>query len=230
MNTGKLASRLAMGALLCTTVGGAHAAAVTLTGWTYGSGQSVNVTAPNYSGKAGGFKGSLSGAGGFDTGLFETYCVELTEHFSFSSSPMQNYELVAGTDYFSAAKALSLGKLVSYVNANPGAVDDSRESASMQLAIWNVIYDTDLSLTGGSFRDSSTLNTYAGQLLSASSQLLSSAVEVFVLRKAGSQDFLLTRASLSPQSVPEPASGWLALAALGAWGGATGWRRRRNKM
>ena len=89
----------------------------------------------------------------------------------------------------------------------------------MQLAIWNIIYDQDLSLSGGSFRDTSSFGTYAGQLLAASSSLLDSAVDVFVLRKAGSQDFLLTRARTPPQgqTVPEPGSLWLALAALAAW-------------
>ena len=124
---------------------------------------------------------------------------------------MTGYDVVAGDLYFGAASATKIGKLVSFVQDNVGAVDTSAESTSMQLALWNLIYDGDSSLVSGSFTDTSTHAAYANVLLAGSQALASSAIDVFALRKAGSQDFLLTA-----HRVPEPGS--LALGLLGLAG------------
>ena len=218
-----LAATAAFGAVLLTASASAQAAAVTLTGWTYGAGHAVRTSGPVYTGRAGGFTGRLEGAGaGFDTPSFQTYCVELTERFSFSRSPMQGYEVVDGLSYFGAATAERIGKLVTWVHDNTWAVDSSRESASMQLALWNLIYDGDNSLTQGLFRDARPRAGYATQLLGWSQGLEASRFDVFVLRKAGSQDFLLTRLR-----VPEPGS--VALVALALAGLAAARRTARQR-
>ena len=102
-----------------------------------------------------GFELGLGGFGAaFDSANFETYCVELTQSFYLPSGDMTGYVLMPGASYaewLHPATANRIGQLITYVNAHPGAVDNAAESTSLQLAIWNSIYDTDNTLAGGSF-------------------------------------------------------------------------------
>lgn len=207
----------AAAALACLGLMSAQAANVTLTGWAYNNGNTVHTTM--YSGLAGGFKGTLANAGSFDTSPFITYCVELTEYFSFSSTAMTGYNIVGGDSYFGAAKADQLGRLMSWVSTHPTAVDTAAESTALQLAIWNIVYDGDWNVSSqGSFRDTSSYAPMADSLLQQASASSTSLYRVYALTKSGSQDFLLL------QAVPEPASAALVVLALGAAAGAA--RRR----
>jgi hypothetical protein len=196
----------------------AQAADINMTGWAFGSGQTVNVTAPTYNGQAGGFKGQLTNAGVFNTANLITYCVELTQSFSLPSF-MTGYSIVSGNSYFGAGVSSTLGKLMTYAYSNPSFVDTSAESGSLQLAIWNAIYDTDSTLATGAFKNTANLgiNTLANSFL-ANAATTTSVYNVFVLKKEGSQDFILL------QAVPAPAS--LALAALALAALAASSRRR----
>jgi len=225
-------SSRALRALLCGValaagfvgVRSAHAAPiVNLTGWTFGNGNTVNVANPAHNGLAGGFTGSISGFGApFDSPSFQTYCVEITQSFSLPSGNMSGYSIVPASAYAEwtlPTTANRIGQLITYVNANPTAVDTAAESTSLQLAIWNSIYDTDSTLTGGSFLDTTSYAAYADTLLAASASTVSN-VNVFVLTNPNSQDFLVTT------PVPEPETYALVLAGLGAMAMVT---RRRSR-
>ena len=91
----------------------AQAATMTLTNWTWSQGNNVNASAPAYSGQGGGFSGTLSGSGGFD-GPIDTFCVELTQTFNWNTA-YHDYSVVSAASYFTAAKANTLDKLITYV-------------------------------------------------------------------------------------------------------------------
>lgn len=228
--------RAAAAILLLTGAAAAQAAHVTLTGWTFGSGNGVAVTygvGQAYNGAAGGFKGSLSGtpANAFDTNNFLTYCIELTEGFGFGMSPMTGYTVVDGASYFGsrhgdAGKATRLAQLLTFVDANPALLDSAAESTAMQLAVWNLVYDNDFSVSvAGSFNDASGYRSMANTLLAGAAGVTQTRFTVYALERAGTQDFLLAARSPEPATgLPEPA-GW-GLTALAFM--AAGWARHRR--
>jgi Thioester domain len=226
-------------ALLGGVVMASQAATMTLNTWTFGSGNAVNVSAPTYNGQGGGFSGTLSGAGVPFDGAIKSYCVEVGEFFNFGTA-YNTYNVVTSVSYFGASKALSLAKLLTY--ANPlvsGAADKDYASTALQLAIWNTVYDTDLSLSAGTFKNTSDagLNTLATSFLTGATSAVNN-LQLFVLSSgkpllptAGQQDQLIWLDGGGPSggNVPEPTSLALAFGALGALGFATTRRRRADQ-
>lgn len=210
-------ARLGLAALLGWPGAASLAAEVTLIGWAFEAGNAVSGN--HYQGRAGGFAGQLQGAGGFDTHHFITYCVELSESFSFSHQPMTGYQVVDGASYFGADKAEALGRLVSYASSDATRVDTAAESTSYQLAIWNLVYDDDWSVSvAGSFDDRSRYAPYADGLLHGAASVPENLYDIFALRRRGSQDFLLAgrRPDGDRSSAPLPSSLLLAGLALAA--------------
>lgn len=217
---------------------GARAEEVMVSGWAYGAGNDVlaGTAAARYSGPAGALAGSLGGAAVHDSGPFKTYSVELGEAPGFQTVAPAQYQLVGGAQYFltrrgDAAIAERLGRLMTYAYDNPGLVQSAGGSTALQLAIWNVVYDTDYTVTAdprssrskvARFSDSSIYQGAANTLLAGARTVLDSKVRIFVLERAGSADLLLN--PLADPNVPEPGSLLLAASALAA---STVVRRRR---
>lgn len=195
------------------------AVTVNLAGWTYGSGNAVNVGTPTYSGQAGGFSGALSNAGPYDNASFATYCVELGQTFSFGVT-YNDYKIIKGDTYGLWANnpttAGQIGQLMTYVGTL-GPLS-SMQSTGVQMAIWELVYETQNSRNGGYSLDTgsftnipSTPNTFGNSLLSAFSAT-TSLYSVDVLENANHQDFLILTA------VPEPEGYALAFAGLACIG------------
>ena len=214
----------------------ARAGGVALDSWAYGAPVaplSLNTGATAAGGSSslvwgGAFNASISGLPGWGGGSLVTYCVELEEAFELGRSVASGYTVVGGAEYFQrrrgdAGIAARLGALMTW-EADHQAARTADSSSAMQLAVWNLVYDPagDPGLFAGSFmttgsRWTAVLGRQADSFL-AQSQGTPSRYEVFVLERAGSQDFLMLAplGLRDPSAVPVPATWALVLLGLGA--------------
>ena len=216
--------------LACATVPAlsAHAGTLTLTGWEYGSAGVVRMSlspVPNVNLLAGALSGTVSGLTGKHAdfnGKLVTYCVELTQWAPGWRSATSGYSVVSGLTYFGANhRGNQLGSFMTFVDTQSlFDVGDPRvaNSGAVQLAIWNIVYDSDFTLAAGSMQES--INT---AYRDAATQLLGgwnlwstsgghSHYKVYVLHHAHYQDFLLLeRVQPGTQHHAVPLPGTLAL-------------------
>ncbi len=242
-----LRTTLAMALL---AAGAAQAGTVQFNGWAYNNGNHVALvhggSNPATSVQAGSFDVHLSGFTGTPAlnGDFDAYCVELTQTVGLNSRNT-DYSLVAAGSYFDAGKLAALTRLVGFVDhrrlmdsASNGFKDD--QSTAVQLAIWNIVYDTDNTLAysaGAAFSEAPTASRTDYQasransdgtrfvgadalLAGAASFAAGSGYQLYVLRSASAQDQLI----VTRGTVPEPSS--VALVALALAGAGFAARRR----
>lgn len=254
------ATKVAVAVALVTTAGAASAqTTVRFNGWAEGTGgtsASYNFTVDPRTGRASTGTGT---GGGFsvtvnNTDSFAAYCTELFQYISVGSTYTDYTRVTNAPDYkwsssspgvngWDPARANAIneriGQLWAYAGATYGltgvpgtshAGSTQANSTALQWAIWNVVYDTDNTLSSGNFWITGD-STNSSILSTANAMLAHSATYGFrynldVLRAAGRQDQIITDGIRTP--VPEPGTYALMLAGLSAVGFVA--RRRRAKQ
>ncbi len=147
---------------------------------------------------------------------FDTYCVDLAQNVSSGNTYTYNVLSLTDAGYTPAQQSMLRQLWTSY---KPGA-DTANESAALQLAIWEVIYDTNNNLSTGTFKvnSTSTQRTAAQALITNAANALSNPApggapilrELVVLRSSSAQDQITEL----PPTVPTPGAAALAVAGL----------------
>lgn len=205
----RLAATVAAVAALCAApTASADPGVLIATGYSNGS---ASFTTNLGSFNAGGFNGTWNAQG------IQFWCIELTQTFSFNTPY---------TDYLSAPETTSvlnaLGQL--FTLAYGSALTDANHSAAFQLAVWELVYDSDHSLqspgafyvTGGN----STARTIAQGWLSSLGPNSPDTVNLTFLTSDRHQNFVTF--------VPEPAP--IALLALAMLAMMVVRRRREHRI
>jgi hypothetical protein len=229
----------------------------TLKGTAYSNASmNVDVTTPPWGGGAGQFQGYFDPDGATGTSdFFRFFCLELTQSFSFGSvynytryegvrtinsstdrpvDTQNNKELTYLYDLFYPSK--STGNFSAGPSSVFGNFTSTKDSVAMQLAIWNIWYDTDFTLNGGNFHwgtsqlsaEGIRANEMLGEVKAAleKSSKLSGEWTLYHFVNDANQNFLsATYASGDPPNrIPLP--GTLALFGIGLAG--LGLARRKS--
>lgn len=197
----------------------AFADSVILDDFTFPPGLPLSVSAPAYSGPAGQFTGLLNG------NSFVTYCTDLAQTFQFDVL-YTDYSVVSGVTAWGAQKSLDLDKLISAAIGS-GVPTDNAQSAAVQAAVWEVIYETSgtYDLGSGSFIGTSSdagVQTYLNSINWAGIAAGPVTHHVDQLYSRSHQDFMVTT------PVPEPGTYALLLAGLAGIGFVARRRSRRD--
>lgn len=149
--------------------------------------------------------------------VFTTYCVDLAQTVTGNTNYTFDVLDLADAGYTATQMDLLTNLFAEYFPV----VSTADDSAAFQLAVWNVIYDTDTTTSAGTFRASSpnasiaTATSWLGTVSAPGFVRNGAAPQLVVLRSPTNQDQIAL--------VPSPATG--ALAAAGA---ALALRRRRS--
>lgn len=220
-----------LASLAAGAVGSAHALDTKFTGWAAGSSVSVTVAeslamtlangGSSIATQAGGYNTTISNAGVLD-GSFVSYCVDLGQYLNING-------IYNGGLYKADNAATSFGnryndilKLFSYgYNAETNA--NAVKSAGFQIALWEMVYETDYSYNVGDgkikFSSSAAALNEAASFLAKAASFSGQSLNLQVLRSDSYQDV----AFATP--VPEPGAYALMLVSLATVGVMT--RRRK---
>jgi len=197
---------------------------------------SVNVT--GYSGVGGQFNGNFWDAGAKPVdSFFRFFCIELAEHSSagphlYASSLFNDDDLRKLYDVAYPNK--SIGDFWNGGQTSFGVFADATSAAAFQVAVWNIVFDSDLSLSGGSFKwtgGATAVSSAAQALLDQVAAYSGSgythwSVYKFESPVPGSTSSGYQNYVSATYSVPEPAT--VALLGLAFAGLGAAARRRRD--
>lgn len=197
----------------------AFADTVNLSGFTFPPGSPVNAGAPNYSGLAGQFTGTLNG------NSFVTFCTDIAQQFSFNVN-YTDYSVVSGVSAWGAAKSMDMDRAVSAM-MTAGYPMDSATSAAAQSIIWEIIYEGSnaYDFSSGTFTVTSGDAGVTAALASINWAALPSEPILYHVDKLYSrehQDFMVVT------EVPEPSTYALFAAGLAGIGFIARRRSRRG--
>ncbi len=197
--------------------------------FTYTLSKSIDVTSPVSNGTVNTVKFAWTrtdapGAGIDSTvpNIFNTYCVDLAQYVSANTN--YTYNVVSPAAHgFTANQDLMLSRLW---GTNFSNIDTADESAAFQVAVWEIVYDTNFDLSSGAFKVNTSgavrnlaqswINTITDVGFVATGTLPSLAV----LESSTAQDQLTV---VPGNNIPAAGSGVLALAGLSILG------KRRNR-
>jgi len=168
-----------------------------------------------------------------DYGTLYGFCVDLYDTAYVPSK----YEGVQVADlpsdgYMGLPKAQAIGKLYSMAYTN-SVKTSNIDAAAFQLAIWNIVYDTDATVTGGTFKVITDDGIY-GNVNSAKAKAdgwlaalpnWTGTAGILGLRNINDN---FTESKYQDYVIPVPAPGAILLASMGM--GLVGWLRRRQAL
>jgi hypothetical protein len=186
------------------------------------------------------------------TGTFNTYCIDLEENIYFGSSysfviapladaPKESAYPGDTGGPMGAEKATEIEELFGQHYADTLGVNDGVDCEAMQLAIWNIIYDTDTSVSTGDgtfYADGDVdpnaiaiANSWLVDAANPQDQALYQADDLEALIGCdGAQDQIVVNPliPISTTSVPLPTSAMGGSVLLAGLAASRLWRRRRS--
>lgn len=173
---------------------------------------------------------------------FNTYCIDLIQDISFGNSytytiaPLSSapnsgaYPGGTPTTGMGASKADELEALygVDYGSTLGTSASEETAKEAFQLAIWNIVYDTDSTVSSGTFSAGSDVSTAAisvangflSDALNPSNQQYDATNLIALLGQNGAQDQIAMNGPVPidaiPQGAPLPSSGAAGMVLLGA--------------
>lgn len=208
MNITRLSLNVLATSLMTAFVASAQAAPVSLSQFSLGS-EAVD-TSLSGTVNVGQFRGQANLGHGMQE--FLTFCVDILQPFAWNTTYQHQFAATGTALGFSTRQADLMGRL--YTVAGP--IDTKTESVAFQLALWEILYDSNgpLNLLAGNFflqsGGSTAVRNQAAHWF-AQLGVTPSQYTVTRLYNASAQDFIVAERN----AVPEPASLALSLVALG---------------